>query len=294
VKIFNYGSINIDHIYQVPHLVTPGETISSTAYQQVLGGKGANQSIALAKAGAVVKHIGRCHKADQWALEQMQQAGVDCKLAQLVDQPSGHAIIQVDAQAENSIVLFGGANQSFSIEDFENALSSAQAGDYLLLQNECNNIETMINMAVERQLKVVLNPSPMITNIATFPLDKVAMLVVNEIEISQLIGQSFHSAQEIVTAVRKHYRNIDVVVTLGAKGAMWINNEECIEVNALKVEVVDTTAAGDTFLGFLLAAISEGRTYKEALTVGCKASALAVQSMGASSSIPSMAQVSAS
>jgi len=294
VKIFNYGSINIDHIYQVPHLVTPGETISSTAYQQVLGGKGANQSIALAKAGAVVKHIGRCHKADQWALEQMQQAGVDCELAQLVDQPSGHAIIQVDAQAENSIVLFGGANQSFSIEDFENALSSAQAGDYLLLQNECNNIETMINMAVERQLKVVLNPSPMITNIATFPLDKVAMLVVNEIEISQLLGQSFHSAQEIVTAVRKHYRNIDVVVTLGAKGAMWINNEECIEVNALKVEVVDTTAAGDTFLGFLLAAISEGRTYKEALTIGCKASALAVQSMGASSSIPSMAQVSAS
>ena len=294
MKIFNYGSINIDHIYQVPHLVTPGETISSTAYQQVLGGKGANQSIALAKAGAVVKHIGRCHKADQWALEQMQQAGVDCELAQLVDQPSGHAIIQVDAQAENSIVLFGGANQSFSIEDFEQALSSAQAGDYLLLQNECNNIETMINMAVERQLKVVLNPSPMITNIATFPLDKVAMLVVNEIEISQLIGQSFHSAQEIVTAVRKHYRNIDVVVTLGAKGAMWINNEECIEVNALKVEVVDTTAAGDTFLGFLLAAISEGRTYKEALTIGCKASALAVQSMGASSSIPSMAQVSAS
>jgi len=294
VKIFNYGSINIDHIYQVPHLVTPGETISSTAYQQVLGGKGANQSIALAKAGAVVKHIGRCHKADQWALEQMQQAGVDCELAQLVDQPSGHAIIQVDAQAENSIVLFGGANQSFSIEDFEQALSSAQAGDYLLLQNECNNIETMINMAVERQLKVVLNPSPMITNIATFPLDKVAMLVVNEIEISQLLGQSFHSAQEIVTAVRKHYRNIDVVVTLGAKGAMWINNEECIEVNALKVEVVDTTAAGDTFLGFLLAAISEGRTYKEALTIGCKASALAVQSMGASSSIPSMAQVSAS
>jgi len=294
VKIFNYGSINIDHIYQVPHLVTPGETISSTVYQQVLGGKGANQSIALAKAGAVVKHIGRCHKADQWALEQMLQAGVDCELAQLVDQPSGHAIIQVDAQAENSIVLFGGANQSFSIEDFEQALSSAQAGDYLLLQNECNNIETMINMAVERQLKVVLNPSPMITNIATFPLDKVAMLVVNEIEISQLLGQSFHSAQEIVTAVRKHYRNIDVVVTLGAKGAMWINNEECIEVNALKVEVVDTTAAGDTFLGFLLAAISEGRTYKEALMIGCKASALAVQSMGASSSIPSMAQVSAS
>lgn len=294
MKIFNYGSINIDHIYQVPHLVAPGETISSTAYQQVLGGKGANQSIALAKAGAVVKHIGRCHKADQWALEQMQQAGVNCELTQLVDQPSGHAIIQVDAQAENSIILFGGANQSFSTDDFEHALSSAEAGDYLLLQNECNDIEQMINIALERQLKVVFNPSPMISNIATFPIDKIAMLVVNEIEISQLLGQSFNSTQQIVTAVRTHYSDIDVIVTLGAKGAMWINSQECIQVDALKVEVVDTTAAGDTFLGFLLAAIAQGQSYKSALTIGCKASALAVQSMGASSSIPSMAQVSAS
>jgi ribokinase len=291
LKIFNYGSINIDHIYTVDHLVKPGETISSSDYQQVLGGKGANQSIALAKAGANVAHIGRCSQADAWAKKSLETAGVNCALTQLVEQPSGHAIIQVDQQAENSIVLFGGANQSFSKQDIEDALASAQPSDWLLVQNECSHVDEAISIAAQKQLKIVLNPSPMFSEIAAFPLQKVSMLIVNEVEISQLLNAQISDKSTMLSLVRQQLPGMDVVITLGAKGAMWVNADECIEVAAFKVDVVDTTAAGDTFLGFLLAAINNGATKKEALIAGCKASSLAVQSLGASSSIPTAAQV---
>jgi len=111
--IYSYGSINVDHIYQVPHLVAPGETLASTAYTRVLGGKGANQSIALARAGASVRHIGRFGTGDEWVLEPLQQAGVDCSSVSAIDGPSGHALIQVDSQAENTIILFAAATPSF-------------------------------------------------------------------------------------------------------------------------------------------------------------------------------------
>ena len=293
MKIYNYGAINIDHIYQVPHLVKPGETLSSSSYQQVLGGKGANQSIALAKAGAQVLHIGRCNKSDQWAIEQLSQAGVNCDLVEGVDQPSGHAIIQVDQQAENCIVLFGGANQSFSPQDIKSALQGAVAGDWLLLQNECSNVADAVNYAAEAQLQVVLNPSPMLDNIKEFPLHKVSLLVVNELELQQLLQRECESKEQMIEQVRKAFPDTDVVVTLGAQGAMWINAKEQIQVDAYVVEVVDTTAAGDTFLGFLLAAIGRGESKKAALIAGCKASSLAVQRLGASSSIPTAEQVAA-
>ena len=291
MKIFNYGAINIDHIYQVPHLVRAGETLSSTDYHQVLGGKGANQSIALARAGAEVHHIGRCSKTDTWAVEQLGDAGVNCQLIELVDEPSGHAIIQVDEQAENSIVLFGGANQSFSQQDIHSALATGVKGDWLVLQNECNNIEAAVEYAAQAQLKVVFNPSPMLSDIEAFPIDKVSLLIVNEVELSQLLDCANLEQNEIVDKVRKQYPDMDVVITLGAQGAMWVNANECIKVDALSVKVVDTTAAGDTFLGYLLAAIDRGESKQAALTIGCKASSLAVQSLGASISIPTSAQV---
>ncbi|MFT5705874.1 MAG: ribokinase [Oceanospirillaceae bacterium] len=291
MKIFNYGSINIDHIYQVPHLVAPGETISSTKYKQVLGGKGANQSIALAKAGANVWHIGRCNKSDQWALEQLEQAGVNCQLVEQVTEPSGHAIIQVDAQAENAIVLFGGANQSFEKKDIQLALAKACDQDWLLIQNECSCIDSAVEFAAQRQLKIILNPSPMLEDINEFPLHKVAMLVVNEVEVLQLLSLQNLTKELMISKVREQFESMDVIITLGAKGALWVSADELVEVEAYKVTVVDTTAAGDTFLGFLLAAISEGKSKKAALTNACKASSLAVQSLGASSSIPTAAQV---
>ena len=259
----------------------------------MLGGKGANQSIALAKAGANVLHIGRCNKGDAWAVTLLKDAGVNCELVELVDSPSGHAIIQVDEQAENSIVLFGGANQSFTEQDIHSALQTAVAGDWLVLQNECSNIKAALDYAVAHDVKVVLNPSPMLSDVQSFGIEKVSILIVNEVELAQLINPQETTETALVDKVRQMYPEMEVVITLGAKGAMWVNATQCIKVAALKVDVVDTTAAGDTFLGYLLAAIDRGESKENALRIGCKASSLAVQALGASVSIPTAAQVDA-
>lgn len=292
MKFFSFGSINVDHIYQVPHLVAPGETLASTDYQQVLGGKGANQSIALAKAGADVSHIGRVNSNDTWAVEQMAQANVDCKLIEYVDTPSGHAIIQVDAQAENSIVLFGGANQTFDQQTIEANLATAQQGDWLLLQNECSGTDIAVSVAVDKGMKVAFNPSPMLTDIDSFPLHKIDLLIVNEIELAQLLNADSENEQAaLISQVSERFPNMQVVITLGDKGAIWVADNQQVKADAYKVPVVDTTAAGDTFLGYLLAAIGRGESKQAALKIACKASSIAVQSLGASSSIPSADQL---
>lgn len=291
MKVFNYGSINIDHVYKVPHLVQPGETLSSSDYQQVLGGKGANQSIALAQAGVNVAHIGFCNESDTWVIDQLQQFGVDCSLVAKVAEPTGHAIIQVDNDAENSIILFAGANHYATVDHLDKILSEAAQDDWLLLQNECSFTREIIVKAEARGLKVIFNPSPMIRDIANFPLDKVSLLVVNEVELRQLLNSGRVLEQDIAVAVAESFPGQNVVVTLGAKGALWIGEGGVVKVPALTVPVVDTTAAGDTFLGFLLGALANGQSPEQALKAGCAASSIAVQRFGASSSIPPAVEV---
>ena len=150
----------------------------------------------------------------------------------------------------------------------------------------------------QKGMKVVFNPSPMLTDIEAFPLDKIDLLIVNEIELSQLLSDSSdtqtvesHQA-ELISKVQDRFPNMQVVITLGDKGAIWVSDGNQISADALKVAVVDTTAAGDTFLGYLLAANGRGDSKQAALKIACKASSIAVQSLGASSSIPSADQVS--
>lgn len=290
-RIFSYGSINVDHIYQMPHLVAPGETLASTDYCQVLGGKGANQSIAAAQAGVPVLHIGRYGKTDSWVTTQLQDAGVDCSGVTAVDTPSGHAIIQVDAQAENSIILFAGANHSFRADELDALLDGAVSGDWLLLQNECSCTAEMISIAATKGLQVAFNPSPMDDSVRALPLHDLSLLVVNEIEAQQLLDCDWQSQDQLVAALRERLPTTKTVVTFGSKGALWVDTETVIFVPALKVEAVDTTAAGDTFLGYLLAALCQQSSPKTALEMGCKASSLAVQKVGASVSIPTRAEV---
>lgn len=290
-RIFSYGSINVDHIYQMPHLVAPGETLASTEYRQVLGGKGANQSIAAAKAGVPVLHIGRYGKADSWVQDQLQDAGVDCSRVAAVDTPSGHAIIQVDAQAENAIILFAGANHSFRADELNGLLDGAAAGDWLLLQNECSCTAAMISTAAAKGMQVAFNPSPMDDSVRALPLHELSLLVVNEIEVQQLLDCDGLDQDRLVAALRERLPATRVVVTFGAKGALWVDADTEIFVPALRVEAVDTTAAGDTFLGYLLAALCQQASPKTALELGCKASSLAVQKVGASVSIPDRADV---
>ena len=296
MQIFNYGSINIDHIYRVPHLVQPGETLASHDYQQVLGGKGANQSIALAKAGANICHIGRYHSADEVLVQSMTDAGVNTSLLETVSTPSGHAIIQVDDQAENSIILFAGANHSFQATELEGLLQTAQPGDWLLLQNECSCTAEMINAAVEKDLKVAFNPAPMDADIRQLPLDKLSVLFVNQVETLQLLETDITESldtQQLAEQLQEYLPETEVVITLGAKGACHAYQGQTQFAAAWPVDAIDTTGAGDTFIGYYLQAVSQGETVAQALQCGCAASALCVQKAGASSSIPTAEEVKA-
>lgn len=296
MPIYNYGSINIDHVYRVPHLVLPGETLSSSHYQQVLGGKGANQSIALARAGTEVLHIGRYNAADQTLVNILLEAGVANQYLQTVAEPSGHAIIQVDDQGENSIILYAGANHSFTPEDLAKSLQTAQAGDWLLLQNECSCTQEMIELAAERGLKIAFNPAPMNAAIKDLPLDKLSVLFVNQVEVCQLLDlpiEPLPALEELAALLNQRWPDTLVVITLGSKGAGSVYQGQLEFVPAVPVQAVDTTGAGDTFTGYFLHAWMQGQSLRAALEHAGKASALCVQRVGASSSIPLAAEVEA-
>lgn len=289
MAVINFGSINIDHVYQVAHFVQPGETIASTHYQMLLGGKGANQSIALAKAGTDVKHVGRINSLDAHYKQTMIKQGIDCKYVICGDTPTGHAIIQVTPSGENAIVLFGGANLEISNKDVMYALDSASEGDWVLTQNETSGIEDVLVQAKQNGLKVAFNPAPMTDSVNQLPHDCIDLLIVNEIEAEAISGVS--ELDEIEAYFRHHWPHAEVLITLGKSGVRMLRENQTINVPAFSVEAVDTTAAGDTFIGFFLSAYTTNSEAKLSLTQACAASALAVTKEGAAQSIPSLDEV---
>jgi ribokinase len=290
MAVFNFGSINIDHVYSVPHFVQPGETLSSSGYQSILGGKGANQSVALAKANNHVFHVGALGASDSAFKNQMINAGVNCELVrEMSDVASGHAIIQVTPDAENNIILFGGANKTLSEDHIATALAKASANDWVLLQNETNAIDTVIEEAHKRHLNIAFNPAPMTDSVKQLPLNKLTLLIVNEVEAEQLTGES--EVKVIKQSLRCSYPDTKILLTLGKAGVWFIDGNDEEFCPAFQVEAVDTTAAGDTFIGFFLAAYQADMTMPDALKYACAASALAVMKAGAAPSIPSVNEV---
>ena len=288
-KIINFGSINIDYVYRVPHLVKPGETLSSLDLVTGLGGKGANQSVAIARAGVSVAHVGRVFKGDRWAVALLASTGVDTDNIALIEGASGHAIIQVDDQGENAIVLHGGANQSFSIADIESALNHNQQARYLLMQNETNLLAETFELAQAKGIKIVLNPAPMTDNIKDLPLAKLDTLIVNQGEAEALCGAAdIDQMTQQMAALAPQTR---VVVTLGGDGAMLLANGEVTHINSPSVDVVDTTGAGDTFVGYFLAGVAEGMNDHDALQRACLAGSIAVTRQGAITAIPDRSEV---
>lgn len=289
MKIINFGSINIDHVYGVEHFVKPGETLRSESYTVFSGGKGANQSIVLARAGAEVLHAGNIGQDGIWLKEKLEQSGVDTTLVQSVDLPTGHALIQVNAQGENAIIIHAGANESFSDTDIGKVLSYAQEGDYLLLQNEINSLEKILQMSKGRGLTVVFNPAPMRDEVKSYPLEYVDIFILNELEGEVLSGEK--GPHTIVSKMQSLYPKSKTVLTLGKKGLLYKDTQRCIEMKALEVKTVDTTGAGDTFIGYFLAALSRGEDIEACLQIGIKASALCVGRHGATDSIPQREEV---
>ena len=289
MKILNFGSLNLDLVYQMPHFVRAGETLSSLSFSRNVGGKGLNQSVALAKAGAQVYHAGLVGEDGEMLRSFLRDSGVDVRFVRTVDQPSGHAVIQVEPAGNNCIFLYGGANQCVTEEFIREALAPFGPGDFLLLQNEVNAIDRIIELAAERGMQVVLNPSPVAENLQKLPLDRVSWFILNEIEGAELSGETEPDA--ILDKLAALYPHARFVLTLGGDGSVYAGGGERVAQRAFTVRAVDTTAAGDTFTGFFFAAAADGVGVPEALRRASKASAISVTRPGAAASIPALAEV---
>ena len=289
MKIYNLGSLNIDYVYSVPHFVQPGETLSSAKLEIFPGGKGMNQSVALAKAGARVIHGGRIGDNGGFLKDILGQAGADTSFVAVDASSTGHAMIQVDENGQNCILLFSGANHSFTEEFVREILADAQAGDIILLQNEINLLDVIFAVAAEKQLQIAFNPSPFTEDLLKLPLHQVKWWLCNEIEGGQLTGKS--DPEEILISMQEKFPGSSIVLTLGKDGCMFTDGKQVLRQPIFPVKAVDTTAAGDTFTGFFLASVAEGKAVADALRIASRASSIAVSRMAASSSVPTLAEV---
>lgn len=288
MKVLCFGSLNIDYVYSVDHFVAKGETLSSKCLEVFTGGKGLNQSIALAKAGAEVYHAGAIGPDGQFLLETMKQAGVNTDyVAILENDRTGNAIIQRDKEGDNCILLYGGTNQLITREQVDSVLANFNAGDYLILQNEINQLPYIMEKAHEKDMVIVLNPSPMNEKILELPLEYVNIFILNEVEAGQILRYGKKVVhRELAEKLLAQFPIATVVLTLGGDGSICIGKGFCLTQSAFKVSVVDTTAAGDTFTGFFIGGLLSGKTKQEAMKEASAAAAIACSRIGAAPSIP--------
>ncbi len=291
MKVLNYGSLNIDNVYSVEHFVRGGETLSSSRMEVFSGGKGLNQSIALAKSGAEVWHAGAVGESDgEFLLDMMRQAGVNVSLVAHTSGKTGHAIIQRDREGQNCILLYGGANQEITREQVDQAMTHFGEGDFLVLQNEINEIAYIMETAHKKGMKIVLNPSPMDEKIAGYPLEYVDYFLLNEIEAGDICGCE-GSGEELLEKLSARFPKARIVLTLGGDGSMYKDGDLVLKQPIYRVPVVDTTAAGDTFTGFFIGGLMQGEEPAEALDHAAKAAAIAVSRAGAAPSIPDRKEI---
>lgn len=284
MKVLNFGSLNLDYVYQVDHIIIPGETQSTKSRNTFCGGKGLNQSIALAKAGIPVYHAGQIGEGGEILLEACEKNGVHTDFIKKIDGPSGHTVIQVDKNGQNSILLFGGANRSITREFVDEVLGNFEKGDIILLQNEVNELDYIIDTAYEKGMMIILNPSPFDSALETCDLSKVSLFLVNEIEGFQITGEK--EPEQILAKIKELYPKAKIVLTLGGDGSVYQDETGIYKQGIFKVKAVDTTAAGDTFTGYFISSILDGTPVEEGLKLAAKASAIAVSRPGATDSIP--------
>ena len=284
MKILNIGSMNLDMVYQMDHIVQPGETEASYGMNVFLGGKGINQSVAAAKAGAEVYHGGMIGQDGQPFLDACREFGVDARYIRKVEGKSGHAIIQIDKNAQNSILLFGGANQCLTEAYVDEVLEDFDAGDILLLQNEVNLLPYIVDRAWEKGMQIALNPSPFNALLDAVDMGKISLFLLNEVEGDQITGLT--EPEEIIARLLELFPDARIVLTLGKDGAVYADREQRHFQPIYPVKAVDTTAAGDTFTGYFLACLCEGMPIPEVLKRSAKASSIAVSRPGAVPSVP--------
>jgi len=283
VKVLNFGSLNLDFVYSVRALARPGETVHAQAREQFCGGKGLNQSIALARAGLPVFHAGCVGEDGAPLLKLLAENGVDTRHVRSLPGGSGHAVIQVEESGENSIILYGGANRAVQEAYIRETLADFSAGDVLVLQNEINGLALLLTQAREKGMRVVFNPAPFTREVCALPLDSVDYLFVNETEGMGLSGET--DAKKIADTLFVRY-GCAVVLTLGKDGARYRDGMSDFIQPIFPAKAVDATGAGDTFTGFFLSAVFSGKTPQEAMALAARASAVTVSRLGAAQSIP--------
>lgn len=289
MKVLNFGSLNLDYVYSVDHMVAPGETQASFNMNIFSGGKGLNQSIALAKAGVCVYHAGLVGEEGDELLKACEEGGVKTDYIRKVPGKSGHTIIQVDKNGQNCILLYGGANRKITKEYVDEVLADFGKEDMLLLQNEINLLDYIIERAYAIGMSIVLNPSPYDKALDDCDFSKVSMFLLNEIEGAQITGES--ETNSILKKLKTMYPKVKVVLTLGGDGSVYQYGDELYRQDIYQVKAVDTTAAGDTFTGYFLSSFIRGDAVQTGLSLAAKASAIAVSRQGATASIPMREEV---
>ena len=289
MKVLNFGSLNLDYVYQVESILIPGETQASKSRQIFCGGKGLNQSIALAKAGIPVYHAGLIGEGGEPLLEVCKENGVNTEFIRQIPGPCGHTVIQVDRNGQNCFLLFGGSNRSMTKEFVDSVLDSFDEGDIILLQNEINELDYIIDRAYEKKMMIILNPSPFDSALEKCDLSKISLFLMNEIEGFQITGEK--EPDRILAKVKELYPKAKVVLTLGGDGSVYQDETGIYRQGIFKVKTVDTTAAGDTFTGYFISSVIDGMPVQDGLKLAAKASAIAVSRPGATASIPVRSEV---
>lgn len=290
ISILNYGSINEDRVYRVHTIVRPGETVPSLGYQVHAGGKGANQSVALARAGATVHHLGKVGHDGDWLRNRLLHEGIKTECVTTSEGVTGHAAIQVDDAGENSIVLHGGANHDFVEADIHKALETVTSlPAFFLAQNETTLVPYALRRAHDAGFKVCFNPAPMTSTVNDYPLEIVDVFFLNESEAAGLSGQT--NTGQAMTALSQRFPHASIVLTLGAEGVLFTTGDRHGQLPAHSVNSIDTTGAGDAFIGFCLAGLAEGMKLEGACALGSVAGALTTTVAGAMDAIPSRAEV---
>jgi len=296
-RILVIGSANVDMIIKVPHIPRPGETILGGDFFKVQGGKGANQAVAAARAGGNVIFAG-CVGNDSLGADTLtclKKEGIDVSFVKISpDKPTGVALINVAATGENSIAVAPGANHAVTPDDIqaiEHVIAEAQI---VLLQHEIPvpAIRTAIEIASVHKIPVILNPAPAFP-IASDLLSKIEYLTPNEHEAAMITG---HGQEDETDPYRLAARLIEmgcrqIIITLGEKGALYATPGRTDLIPGFPVKAVDTTAAGDTFNGYLAVAIASGKPIQEAIRLANKAASVSVTRMGAQSSIPVLSEI---
>ena len=263
MKALNFGSLNLDYVYQVDHFVRPGETLDALHQTVNPGGKGLNQSVALAKAGAAVCHAGCVGQGGGMLRQTLESYGVDTAYLKETETLQGNAVIQVDRSGQNCILLYGGSNRRLTEAQISETIARFSPGDWLILQNETNLLPELVDAGFAKGMRVVLNPSPYNESIAQVDLSKVSWLLVNEVEAKQCSGTD--EPEKVWAYLHERYPSLSLLVTLGGDGSAAFTGTERVRQAAFPVKAVDTTAAGDTFTGYFIAGLMEKRPLAECL-----------------------------